>query len=352
MSVPQLICPACRRVEEEQFLSFPLALPPSTSEEPADLQAGVLICTGCGHQFPIFDGVPLVVKDVGDYLEKHLPLLSLRSDLPPESMAFLLRGAPPGSPLAQLYTYLNAYLVAHYPEQARVQGISAAPQGEPGWWPIVQKELSSSVADLGGGGRALVVGCAVGRELQILADLGMQVVGLESSFIPARIAQQLCRGQTHHGLVMHRNEQLRAFSVQGFEGTDCNVVVGDVLDPPFPAYSFDLVVLLNLIDAVASPLTMLQQCHALVRKGGQMLLASPFHWSPVCTEPRERFGDSWRAVGGVNAGLDVLLALLEGRLIEGFRTETLGLRKRIPWVLRRHEQSYDIFLSDMVRVRV
>lgn len=309
------------------------------------------MCTGCSQQFPILDGVPLAVKDVGAYLEKHLPLLSLRRDLPQESMAFLMRGAPAGSTLAQLHMYLNAYLVAHYPEQAQAQGIASVPHGEPGWWPVVREELAKAVADLGGGGRALVVGCAVGREMRMLAELGMEVIGLESSFIPARIAQQLCRGLVYQGLVTHRNEQLRAFSVEGFAGSQCNVVVGDVLDPPFSAHSFDLLVLLNLVDAVASPLTGLQQCHALLRKGGQMLLASPFHWSPACTEPRERFGDSWRAVGGSNSGLDVLLALLEGRMLAELKTEVLGLRKRVPWVLRRHEQSYDVFLSDMLRVR-
>ncbi len=318
-------------------------------DDPQDAVSGFLACTGCQKAFPIVDGVPIVVKDVDTYIEQHLALLCMRQDLPAETLAFLLRSAPEGDH-ANLFVYLNAYLVAHYPELARAQGIEPTPTGEPRWWGVVEEELRAALKELGGTPRVLVVGCSVGRELSILAGLGARVFALESSFAAARVAQQLSRGQCYRGLVGVRNEQLRAFEVPGFSGRACDVIVGDIQDPPFAGYSFDMIVALNLLDAVPSPLTALQQCHALVRKGGQLLLASPWHWSRG-TEPRARLGDSWRAVGGEREGLDVLLALLGGEGLPGIKAEVLALRKRVPWILRRHDQAFDVFLSDMVRVR-
>ena len=65
-------------------------------------------------------------------------------------------------------------------------------------------------------------------------------------------------------------------------------VIADIGNPPFFAESIDCILLLNVIDSHASPFMLLQQVDALLKKGGTILLSSPFTWDDEVTPPKEQ----------------------------------------------------------------
>ncbi len=65
---PRLICPRCRRIENEQFIYH--ALKRHDGEDARGLGAlgdgdGVLVCGGCGTKYPVVEGVAVVFREVG-----------------------------------------------------------------------------------------------------------------------------------------------------------------------------------------------------------------------------------------------------------------------------------------------
>lgn len=65
-------------------------------------------------------------------------------------------------------------------------------------------------------------------------------------------------------------------------------VCSDILEPPFEAESFDLVVCLDMLDKVPDPIRLLGQLQAMTRPGGFLLLASAFNWRPEITPRNKR----------------------------------------------------------------
>ena len=65
-------------------------------------------------------------------------------------------------------------------------------------------------------------------------------------------------------------------------------IISDISNPPFFADSIDCILLLNVIDSHDAPFLLLQQVDALLRKGGTILLSSPFAWNDDITPPKEQ----------------------------------------------------------------
>lgn len=79
-------------------------------------------------------------------------------------------------------------------------------------WISLEREIRHFAAEVGAGGRVLDAGCGAGRDLRALLRAGLHPTGLELSTKLAELA--------------------RAYS-------GCEVVLGDMRDPPFPDRSFD-----------------------------------------------------------------------------------------------------------------
>ena len=60
-------------------------------------------------------------------------------------------------------------------------------------------------------------------------------------------------------------------------------VCSNLLDPPFAPASFELVALVNVLDAVPYPRVALRQAAALLKPGGHLLFASPDSWNGATT---------------------------------------------------------------------
>lgn len=210
----ELVCPRCRRLVQGGLHRHHLEAGP----------AG-LACPGCGEQYPMVDGTPVVVRDVDAWLQSEGAALIQRTDLPPAVLGRIARGM--GDPLAR--DRHRAALRALEPDSP----LRA-------WVRALLPTLPGPVLDLG---------CGAGHDLSSVV-----IVGLDLHW---------------SALQHHRGPRLLA----------------DALDPPFDGDRFGAVLALNLLDSCRAPYLLLQQADALLRPGGTLVLTSPFCWRPDVTAP-------------------------------------------------------------------
>jgi SAM-dependent methyltransferase len=108
--------------------------------------------------------------------------------------------------------------------------------------------------------RVLEVGCATGNTLSYFKHAGAQTLGIELSAEAARLARE------RHGL---------------------DVIEGSVERIALPAAHFDVVLALEVIEHMLSPLTFLRQCAAALRVGGCLFLSTPNYGAG------QRLGSAW-----------------------------------------------------------
>ena len=95
--------------------------------------------------------------------------------------------------------------------------------------------------------RLLDVGCSSGSLLEIAAEIGFSVAGVEPALAAASAARRA-----------------------GFD-----VFTGRLQDAGYAAQSFDVITLIELIEHVTDPLDLLRTSHHLLRPGGAVLINTP-----------------------------------------------------------------------------
>lgn len=97
------------------------------------------------------------------------------------------------------------------------------------------------------GGRVLEVGCGAGEMLHSLRAKGWRAEGID--FDPRAVAAARSSG--------------------------LDVRLGDLKDAPYPAASFDAVVMRHVIEHVPDPVQLLRECHRLLAPGGRLVVVTP-----------------------------------------------------------------------------
>lgn len=336
------LCPRCRR---DGRLS-PLALLRVSSESEEIIQHGALGCTdpGCAAEYPIIDGLPVLVPDLRSFLAENYVYLAARDDLPEATESLLTDALGPGSFLDAQMQALSTYGRDHYGDLDPRDPARVSAPGTPAPGAVLRLldralGLLPALPD----GPVADLGCAVGRTSLHLAErLDRPVIGLDLSVPMLRVAAGALGGQVRYpvrrvGMVYDRREIAARFA--GAPLVD--YWLGDALDPPLADGGFALVVALNLIDCVRDPAQLLARLAGLLRPSGVAILATPFDWSGHAT-PVENWVGGHSQRGTDRGSSEERLARLTTRHFDILSED------EVDWPLRLHDRSVILYKTHMM----
>jgi len=348
------VCPRCRLQEAREA---PLRVASRLVEEDEILIHGVLHCSEptCQQEYPVVDGIPVLVPNVRAYLAENLFHLTLRSDLPEVLDSLLGDAAGPGTAFDATRQHLSTYAWDHYEDLAPEHPTE---QGMPG---AVARCLEEGLALLGEPDRVpapvLDIGCAVGRSA---FDLGARsegpVLGVDVNFSMLQVAQEVLRAGTVRyprrrvGVVYDR----RTFRVDLRGRDQVDFWACDALALPFPPGVFAFANALNVIDCVASPQGFLHAVAGALRPGAKALLSTPYDWSANVTPVEAWIGGHSQRGPDRGASEPLLRRLLDvGASADGVtRFRVLGEKERVMWQARLHERSTVEYAVHLTAVEV
>lgn len=308
---------------------------------------GTLICShpGCQAIAPVIDGVPMLMSDPATYLA-HASALLERDDLPERVDVLMHEAAGPGSARDLARQQISQSVWDHWGEwdEREQPGLQSV---HPGAIARVLRRLMDAAGRLPVGPR-LELGAAAGRCVAELAsDTQELVLGVDLHAPILRVASGILRS----GEVEYRRRRsgliydVRRFGLPAGLASDlkrCDLWACDAMALPFADETFGVVVALNVLDAIASPLLMLREASRVLRPGGVLLMACPYDWAASATPVEGWLGghSPWSTGGGTSA--QVLRALLtpggHAQSIDGL--SLAAEVEQIPWHVRLHERSH------------
>ena len=295
-----------------------------------ELLDGVLRCTGCARRYAVVDGVPVLLREMGE--AQLLGLLSRPLD--PEVAAVLSEPGPDDAPLPHALAQLGTYLDSQWGD--RSDPPPRGPSAPSGFDALARKlrELSRVRASL-----CLELGCGVGRGLSELARGAQVVVGVDKSPWALRLARRILRGEEVRYPRRSAGRSYHPATVLAREDAAPGVqlICADAVDPPFPPGAFERTVALNLLDSVRSPRELLHHMGQLTAPGGDLALASPYAWRSGITEEAERLGGADPA-----AALRAEVAQLGWSILD---------EDELPWTLRLDSRSATLYTVHWLHAR-
>lgn len=340
------VCPVCRKAGRGPA---PVKLARVAREVGDDVVEGILQCRRpeCLREYPVIDGVPLLISELRSWVAGSLLQVLARSDLSAEMESLLGDCAGPGSEYDTGRREVSTYAWDHYGD-LDPEGGAGDSEGT-GLGSAVR--LLEAVLGLAGErtanlpeGPVLDTGCATARTtLELAHRLGRTAVGIDLHFGMLRCAQGVLREgiarypRRRVGVVHDRREH--AADLPGRAASDA--WAADAAALPFPDGAFALAASLNVIDCVQSPRDALVELARVLAPGGLALVTTPYDWSPGATPYEQWLGGHSQRGEQEGASEPVLRALLtpgaHPATVQG--VEIVAEADSIPWRLRLHDRS-------------
>lgn len=234
---------------------------------------------------------------------------------------------------------LAQYLLFHYgrPEEILPRRVGPADALDFAVRVVRQCVTASEVK---GPGRALDLGCAVGRSSFELARFCEEVLGIDYSTRFIGACQQLQRGAAVPYRRMDEGDlttDCLAHPPAGVDRERVRFETGDACDLRDHLSDFDVVLMANLIDRLPNPRACLSRLPGLLKPGGQLVIASPFTWLEEYT-PRENWLGGFERDGGRVGTFDTLVELLAGDFV-------LERSLDLPFLIREHARKFQWSVS-------
>lgn len=175
------------------------------------------------------------------------------------------------------------YLLFHFGEAEQILPWSAGPREALEFPARIVERFSPGAA-----GRALDLGCAVGRSSFELSRSCAEVVGIDYSRAFIAAAQTLQRdGHCEIGRVEegHRTTRLAVALPTGVSAGRIAFETGDAMDLRGDLGSFERVLAANLLCRLRDPARLLARLPQLVVPGGELILTTPCTWLAEYTPP-------------------------------------------------------------------
>ena len=349
--------PHCPRCAADGAGRHPLVLADIRAERDGDILAGILHCPrpDCRHEYPIIDGIPLILPGLRTLLAERGVELMVRDDLDPVLESLLGDAIGPGSWFDTLRQTLSTYAWDGWADCDPAE--PPASDAPPGAARRCLARLLALAGPVTGARRVLDLGCAAGRSSFDLAAAAPDalVLGLDMNLALLRLAQGAARRREisyprrRIGVVHDR----RRFAVDPPGAERVDFWACDATALPFAPGIADVVLALNLLDCVAEPARLLAAMAAALADGGRLLLATPYDWNTRAT-PMETWigGHSQRGPDG-GAGEPFLRTLLtEGahpHAVPGLGL--LGEDTAFPWHTRLHDRAAVRYATHLLALR-
>ncbi len=218
---------------------------------------------------------------------------------------------------------LDEYLLFHYGSADEVLPWTFGPREALGFAVRTVTELIGA----GEPGRALDLGCAVGRSSFELSARGFEVTGIDYSHSFIEAAQQLQAGATLSYERLDEGSQRTMLAAQAPASAILQRVhfeQGDAMHLRVDLADFDVVHAANLLCRLTQPHKLIERLPRLVKPGGQLLLTTPCTWLAEFTPPENWPQGSTR---------DWLKQQLEPHF-------ELELEADLPFLIREHARKY------------
>ncbi len=300
-------CPACAGQGAAALLVAEGAV-----ERDGDVLSGMLVCSRatCRHEYPVVDGVPVVMADLPRFLAERGIELLLRDDLPPDTLSLIGDALGPDSWFDASRQGVSTYAWDGYAD--------LDPGEAPGaWQPGAARRCLARLLALCGDpppGAALDLGCGAGRtafDLAARADAPL-VLGVDLNLALLRLARRVACGE---GVAYARRRIGLAYDARRFAAdlpgrSRVDFWACDAQALPLRPQAAGLVVALNLLDCVADGRALLAAMAGAAMPGGAVLLATPFDWSTRATPLAGWLGGHSQRGPGRGAAEPLLRALV------------------------------------------
>lgn len=348
-------CPVCARLGHA---TPPLVLANVAEEQDGDIRQGVLHCPNpdCQHEYPIIDGIPVIVPDLTTTLAEQSLGLLLRDDLDPALEGLLGDALGQNSWFDALRQTASTYGWDHWADLDPEEPAQAPRPGAASACLAALCDMAGDEAPDNSLGAVLDLGCGAGRTSFDLAARHRQalILGIDLHAALLRLAQSALHGRMSYprrriGLVYDR----RRFAVH-LQGADrVDFWACDAAALPFAAGGIDLITALHLLDCLPKPLGLLTEGARVLRPGGAFLLATPYDWSSRATPPQTWIGGHSQRAAHRGAAEPALHALLgdspHPQTVRALRVQAEATD--FPWQTRLHDRATMSYRSHLLALR-
>ncbi len=341
------ICPNC---QQNRGQIAPLVIRSTVREQQHDILEGTLICSDleCLSEFPIIDGIPLIMTGLRSYVAQNILPLMARRDLSESLESLFGDCCGPGSPYDTARQHLSIYGYGHYGDLDPGEESALGAGG-------ILESIRRGLAMAGEvSGPIIDLGCAVGRSTcELAAAVEDLALGIDLNFGMLQMASRVIR----RGIVRYPRRRVgivydrREFEVQIKQADKVDFWACDAAALPFAPDTFGVATGFNLLDCVGSPVDYLHEVARVLTSGAKAVLSAPYDWSAT---PMEAWlgGHSQRSEA-CGASEPVLRALLAGdhpQAIQGLKL--FSEVDAIPWCVRLHDRSVMHYQSHLVVAQV
>ena len=333
------VCPVCRN---EGIPDSLLELSTVTRRTDTTVEEGILLCSRheCQREFPIIDGIPLIIPHIRAWISANISQVQARNDLSPVTESMLIDCCGPGSMFETTRQHVSSYAWDHY---AEFDPEEAAGEHHPGQ--IVR--LLDQCLNVGRplqNGPFLDIGCGAGRTAFALAErTSSLVLGVDLNYAMLKVAARVLS----EGVVRYPRRRVgivydyRQFPVQFSHSDQVDFWACDANSLPFRDGQFAATVGLNVLDCAHSPLTFLQSLARVTAGGGQVMLACPYDWSAAATPIEHWLGGHSQRSDNRGATEPILRSLLSPDHHPGSipRLQLKAEADNLSWHVRLHDRS-------------